>query len=144
MHTKNLVSAATIAIALGFTGTAFGQAVTLGTQTLSEADAERARVHCIDLQNQANAADTGSDTDANDDTTESRDGTNTDADTGSDTGSDSDTGTDTGSDTEGDAGAATASTSEADGEQGTEEGTAGLIELDSVTLEQCIEAGLVE
>lgn len=28
-------------------------------------------------------------------------------------------------------------------EEGTEEGTAGLVELDEVTLEQCLEAGLI-
>ena len=124
MHMKNLVSAATLAVALGFTGTAFGQAVTLGTQTVSEADMERVKVHCLDLQNEANAANPGS-TDTEDDTDGSTDaGTGTDGDTGTD---DS-----TGTDTEGDT------------EQSTEEGTAGLIELDTVTLEQCIEAGLVE
>ena len=94
MHMKNLVSAATLAIALGFTGTAFGQAVTLGTQTVSEADMERVKVHCLALQNEANAANPGS-TDTEDDT----DGS-TDAGTGTDDGS-TGTGDSAGTDTEG-------------------------------------------
>jgi hypothetical protein len=111
MHTKNLVSAATIAIALGFSGAAFGQAVTLGTQTVSEADMERVQNRCDDLKNEATAANPGSDN-------------NTAADAEA-------------------APADPAATAETDGDQGTEEGTAGLIELDSITLEQCVEAGLV-
>lgn len=142
MHMKNLVSAATLAIALGFTGTAFGQAVTLGTQTLSEADAERARVHCIDLQNRENAANPGStdsDDDASDTTTGGTTGGTTDGSTDGSTDSDGDSDSDNGNATDN-----AASTSETDGEEATEEGTAGLIELDTVTLDQCMEAGLIE
>lgn len=104
MHMKTLISAAALTVALGFTGTAFAQAVTLGNQTVTEADMERVQVRCDDLQTEANAA-VGTSDNADD---------------------------------------ATSDSSESNTEQGTEEGTAGLIELDTITLEQCMEAGLVE
>lgn len=94
MHIKSIVSAATLAIALGFAGSAAAQTM-IGDQTISEGDLERVKVHCEDLQNKANAADPGSE----------------DAEEGA--------------------------------EEGVEEGNAGLVKLDEVTLEQCLEAGLI-
>jgi hypothetical protein len=102
MHIKSIVSAGALAIALGFTGAVSAQTM-IGGQEISEADMERVKVHCEDLQNQENAA----------------------------------VGTSSNSDD------ATADGTEGSTEQGTEEGTAGLVQLDEVTLEQCLEAGLI-
>lgn len=55
MHIKSIVSAATLAIALGFAGTAAAQTM-IGNQNVSEADMERVKVYCEDLQSQENAA----------------------------------------------------------------------------------------
>lgn len=62
MHIKTIASAAAISIALGFSGFAVAQdaAVTwptvIGNQTVSEADAQRVKNYCDDLQREANQA----------------------------------------------------------------------------------------
>lgn len=85
MHIKTLVSASTLAIALGFASTAFAQ-TSIGGQTLSEGDMERVKVHCEDLQNEANqaAGATGAEAEATDDSA-STDADATESDDDSDT-----------------------------------------------------------
>ncbi|SEQ03756.1 hypothetical protein SAMN05428969_1651 [Devosia sp. YR412] len=107
MHTKTIISAAALAITLGFAGPAFAQAVTLGAHTVTEAEMPLVQTRCDELSAASTAASDGS--------------------------------TDTTANVPTPAG----TTTEGDGEQGTEEGTAGLIELDTITLEQCVEAGLI-
>lgn len=83
MHIKTLVTASTLAIALGFAGTAFAQ-TSIGGQTLSEGDMERVKVHCEDLQNEANqaAGATGAEGELTDDSASTdADATETDSDT---------------------------------------------------------------
>ena len=65
MHIKTIVSAATLAIALGFAGTAAAQTM-IGNQNVSEADMERVKVICEDMQTAANQAEgtTGTDSEA--------------------------------------------------------------------------------
>lgn len=113
MHTKTIISAATLVIALGFGGTAFAQAVTLGAQTVTEANMPGVQARCDELQTAGTAPAT--DSENSDDATAAAD-----------------------------ASATAGSTTEGTTEQGTEEGTAGLIELDTITLEQCMEAGLIK
>jgi len=89
MHIKTLVSASTLAIALGFAGTAFAQ-TSIGGQTLSEGDMERVKVHCEDLQNRANqaagaTAAEGELTEEDNDSTDDTDSTDTDSEDDSDT-----------------------------------------------------------
>lgn len=74
MHMKNIVSAGALAIALGLAGPAIAQTETamptmIGNQALSAADAERVKVYCEDLQNDANQAvgASSADTASNDD-----------------------------------------------------------------------------
>ncbi|SFD08555.1 hypothetical protein [Devosia psychrophila] len=143
MHMKIIVSAATLAIALGFGGAAFAQAVTLGAQTVTEANMPQVQARCDELHADANAAVEGSEN--SDDATATADaaaaGTATGATAGSGMGTTGGTsnGNSSSASTPGKAGTTTEGTTE----QGTEEGTAGLIEIDSITLEQCVEAGLV-
>ena len=66
MHIKTIASAAALSVALGLSGFVFAQdaAVTtdmalptmIGNQELTEADAQRVKVHCDDLQTAANQA----------------------------------------------------------------------------------------
>ncbi|WP_323032533.1 hypothetical protein [Paracoccus sp. (in: a-proteobacteria)] len=49
MHIKAIASAATLAVVLGFAGTAAAQTM-IGNQTVSEADHERVKNYCEDLQ----------------------------------------------------------------------------------------------
>lgn len=56
MHIKTIVSAVALSAALGFSGMAYAQS-TIGGQAVSEADMERVKVYCEDLQNQANQAE---------------------------------------------------------------------------------------
>ncbi len=55
MHIKAIVSAAALSVALGFGTAAYAQTM-IGGQTISEADMERVKVHCEDLQNTENQA----------------------------------------------------------------------------------------
>jgi|SRR5215217_6527868 len=55
MHIKTLVSAAALTAALSFSGFAYAQTM-IGNATVSEADMERVKVACEDLQNAANQA----------------------------------------------------------------------------------------
>ena len=114
MHIKTLVSASTLAIALGFAGTAFAQ-TSIGGQTLSEGDMERVKVHCEDLQNQANqaAGATGAESDLNED--------DSDSDTDDGTGTDTDTESEDESDT----------------------AAVGSVDMDLITVETCAEAGFI-
>lgn len=64
MHIKSIVSAVALSAALGFGGVVYAQdaAATalptmIGEQAVSEADAERVKVYCEDLQTAANQAD---------------------------------------------------------------------------------------
>ena len=61
MHMKTIVSAGALAIALGFAGSAAAQTM-IGNQNVSEADMERVKVYCEDLQTAANQAE-GTETD---------------------------------------------------------------------------------
>ncbi|MDB5613284.1 MAG: hypothetical protein JWQ22_937 [Devosia sp.] len=144
MHMKTIVSAATLTIALGFGGSAFAQAVNLGAQTVTPENMPQVQARCDDLHNQANAANPGSTNDSSATTS----GTTTTGGTTTNTGTTGTTtgGTTTGGTTGGTTAGATASTTTNNNnegtEQGTESGTAGLIALDTITLEQCVEAGL--
>lgn len=113
MHIKTLVSASTIAIALGLAAPAFAQ-TSIGGQTLSEGDMERVKVHCEDLQNEANqaAGATGAESDLNEDDSASTDnGTGTDTDTESEDESDT--------------------------------AAVGSVDMDLITVETCAEAGFI-
>jgi len=100
MHIKTIASATILAAALGFSGVAYAQTM-IGNQNVSEADMERVKVYCEDLQTAANQA-----VGAGDNATESVD----------------------------------ESAMETD-----ESPTAiGNVDLDAVTLENCIEAGFIE
>ncbi|HEY8574889.1 MAG TPA: hypothetical protein VIL88_00965 [Devosia sp.] len=114
MHIKTLVSASTLAIVLGFSGTAFAQ-TSIGGQTLSEGDMERVKVYCEDLQNEANQA-----AGASSDESELN---STDDDSSADAAA---TGTATGSDEEDD-----------------DTADVGTIDMDLITLENCSEAGFI-
>jgi hypothetical protein len=77
MHMKSIVSAGALAIALGLVGPAFAQEAAtttptmIGNQQLSEADAERVKVYCEDLDTESNQAvgATGAEGEANQDAT---------------------------------------------------------------------------
>jgi hypothetical protein len=64
MHIKTIASAAALSVALGLSGFAYAQdaaATTtlptmIGNQTLTPEDAQRVKVRCDDLQNEANQA----------------------------------------------------------------------------------------
>lgn len=55
MHIKAIASATLLATALGFGSVAYAQTM-IGNQTVSEADMERVKTYCEDLQTQANQA----------------------------------------------------------------------------------------
>lgn len=113
MHIKTLVSASTLAIALGLVGPAFAQ-TSIGGQTLSEGDMTRVQTYCEDLQNEANqaAGATGDEDELN----EEDDGSSTD-DTSTTAGTDDDDSDDT--------------------------ADVGTIDMDLITLENCSEAGFI-
>ena len=109
MHIKAIVSAVALTTALGFGSFAYAQdaAATMalptmiGDQELNEADAQRVKVHCDDLQTAANQA-------------------------------------------EGVEGADAEGADEPDNEAGDSQAAAGTVDMDSITLELCIEAGFIE
>lgn len=108
MHIKAIVSAVALTAALGFGGFAYAQdaAATalptmIGDQQLNEADAQRVKVHCDDLQTAANQA-------------------------------------------EGVEGADAEGADEPDNEAGDSQAAAGSVDLESITLELCIESGFIE
>lgn len=117
MHIKTLVSASTLAIALGFAAPAFAQtapaATSIGGQTLSEADMTRVQVYCEDLQTEANQAvgASGSESDTNDDDETDNGG--------------ADSATDT------------------DSEDDHDTAAVGSIDMDLITVESCAEAGFI-
>ena len=63
MHIKTIASAAAISVALGLGSFAYAQdaaaplPMKIGNQDLTEADAQRVKVHCDDLQTAANQAE---------------------------------------------------------------------------------------
>ena len=119
MHIKTIVSAVALSVALGFGTAAYAQTM-IGSQTVSEGDMERVKVHCEDLQNQANQAAGATDAD-----TEAGETTEDDA--------NNSTGTDASA-----ADAAAPSTGD------TEDSAAvGAIDMDAITLEACLEGGFV-
>ncbi|WP_323015204.1 hypothetical protein [Devosia sp.] len=98
MHIKAIASAATLAVVLGFAGTAAAQTM-IGNQTVSEADHERVKNYCEDLKTADNQAVSSTESDE------------------------------------------TAAADE--GTEATETAAIGSVDLDQVTLENCIEAGFV-
>lgn len=80
MHIKTIVSAIALSATLGFGGVVYAQDAALptmiGEQQLTEADAQRVKVHCEDLQTSENQA-VGA-TDAEQELTETDDGSGTD------------------------------------------------------------------
>ena len=119
MHIKAIVSAAALSVALGFGGVAYAQTM-IGEQTISEGDLERVKVYCEDLQNAENQAAGATDAD-----TEAGETTEDDANNSA------------GEDAE----AASAGA----GDTGDTEDSAavGSIDMDLITLENCVEAGFV-
>lgn len=108
MHIKAIVSAVALTAALGLGSFAYAQDAStmalptmIGGQQLNEADAQRVKVHCEDLQTAANQA-------------------------------------------EGVEGADAEGADEPDNEAGDSQAATGSVDLDSITLELCIEAGFVE
>jgi hypothetical protein len=119
MHIKTVASAVALSVALGLSSFAYAQ-TTIGGQTVSEGDMERVKVHCEDLQNQANQAAGATDAD-----TEAGDTTEDDA--NNSTGAD-----------------ATAADAAAPATGDTEDTAAvGSIDMDAITLEACLEAGFI-
>jgi hypothetical protein len=119
MHIKAIVSAAALTVALGFGTAAFAQ-TTIGGQAVSDADLERVKVHCEDLHNAGNQAAGATDAD-----TEAAETTEDDADNSTGEG-------------------ATAADAAAPSTGDTEDTAAvGAIDMDAITLEACVEAGLV-
>lgn len=112
MHIKTIVSAVALSAALGFSGMAYAQS-TIGGQAVSEADMERVKVYCEDLQNQANQAQGA--TGAEDELTETDDNGSTD-----------DTATATAAD---------------DGDN--DSAAVGSIDMDAITVEACVEGGFL-
>jgi hypothetical protein len=110
MHIKAIVSATALTIALGFGTAAYAQTM-IGNQTVSEADMDRVKVYCEDLQNAENQA--AGATGAEAELTETDDGSGTDDTTGA---------TDDGSN---------------------DSAAVGSIDMDLITLENCVEAGFV-
>ncbi len=110
MHIKTIVSATALAVALGFGTAAYAQTM-IGNQTVSEADMERVKVYCEDLQNAENQA--AGATDAETELNEEDDNSGTDDTAGP---------TDDGSN---------------------DSAAVGSIDMDIITLENCVEAGFV-
>lgn len=98
MHIKAIASAATLAVVLGFAGTAAAQTM-IGNQTVSEADHERVKNYCEDLKTADTQAMSGTENDE-------------------------------------------ASTTD-EGTEAAETAAVGAVDLDQITLENCIEAGFV-
>lgn len=138
MRIRTLVSPLALAVGLAMTGAASAQ-VTIGGQTVLEEDMPAVQQRCDEL---ALAARTGA---GDTDTTQSDD---QDDDAGDDTGDDTDNGTDNGTDDgSDDTGTDDTTTSDANGDFGTADEVDNAltgVELNSITLDQCIEAGLVE
>jgi hypothetical protein len=118
MHIKTIVSAVALSAALGFGGAVYAQdaaATALPTmiaeQTLNEADAQRVKVYCDDLQTRENQAV----------------GTNDDEQELTDTDSDS----------------ATDDTASATDDGDDDSATVGSIDMASITLANCQEAGFL-
>lgn len=119
MHIKTIVSAAALSVALGFGTAAYAQTM-IGGQTVSEADMERVKVYCEDLQNSENQAAGATDAE-----TEAAETTQDDANNSS--------GVD-----------AKAADAAAPGVGDTEDTAAvGSIDMDAITLDACIEGGFV-
>lgn len=117
MHIKTIASAVALSAALGFGGIVYAQdaAATalptmIGEQSLTEADAQRVKTFCDDLQTEASQA--AGATDEEQELTDAQDGE------------------------------ATAMTS-VDGADPEDTAEAGSVDLNTVTLEQCKEAGFV-
>ena len=125
MHIKTIASAIALTTAMAFSGSAMAQTM-IGSQAVSEADQERVKVFCEDLQNTENQA-VGA-TGAEDELTETDDASATD-DT-ADTGDDAADGTD-------DMAAATD-----DGDS--DSAAVGSIDMDLITLENCKDAGFIQ
>jgi len=120
MHIKTIVSAVALSAALGFGGVVYAQdaaATALPTmiaeQQLTEADAQRVQVYCDDLQNRENQAVGATDNESE----------LTEEDTAEDSSSDD------------------AATEATDDES--ETATVGSIDMDSITLANCQEAGFI-
>ena len=110
MHIKAIVSATALTVALGFGTAAYAQTM-IGSQTVSEADMERVKVYCEDLQNAENQA--AGATDAETELNEEDDGSSTD------------------------------DTADATSDGDNDSAAVGAIDMDIITLENCIEAGFV-
>ena len=118
MHIKAIVSATALTVALGFGTAAYAQTM-IGSQTVSEADMERVKVYCEDLQNAENQAAGAVDDDSEaDDTT-----TGTPVDTDED-------------------GTVDETQPAADAED-TDTAAVGALDMDAITLENCKEAGFI-
>ena len=116
MHIKTIASAIALTAALGFSGYSYAQTM-IGNQNVSEADMERVKVYCEDLQTAENQA-VGT-VDANDDAENSA------------------------VDDSGSEDPADPVTAEPNPEE-EPEADVGSVDLDAITLENCIEAGFIE
>ncbi|KRA40279.1 hypothetical protein [Devosia sp. Root635] len=70
MHIKTIASAAVLTAALGFSGMAYAQTM-IGNAEVSDADMERVKNYCVDLQTEANQAVGTSETDTSEPTEDS-------------------------------------------------------------------------
>jgi len=123
MHIKAIVSAAALAAALGLGTTAYAQTM-IGGQTISEADMERVKLHCEDLQTAENQAAGAVDDDSEaDDATEATETTGTPVDTDEDGTADE--------------------TQPAEDAEDTDTAAVGALDMDAITLEHCKEAGFI-
>jgi hypothetical protein len=120
MHIKTIASAIALTTAMAFSGSAMAQTM-IGSQAVSEADQERVKVFCEDLQNTENQA-VGA-TGAEDDLTETDDMSATD-----DTADATDDASDTADATDDD----------------TDSAAVGSIDMDLITLENCRDAGFIQ